>query len=507
MSLEPIGIVVAIFGIVAIALGLKAGAYILCLCAILGSAAAILLPAAGGASIQPFHFVLLFLAAAVAVRPKTMSASLSVLAYPGPGFWYALFILYSVLTALFLPRIFNGATIVYGFSGGGHHGIVVSPLAPATSNVTQAFYMLGSLVCFAIVGGYSRMGGGVTFTRALVIAGGMTIFFAIADVVTYLTNTAFLLAPIRNAGYRMLDDGDVEGFKRIVGSYTEAGAYGYFALALFSFLLILSLEGFRARLLGTITTALAITLLLCTSTTAYVATGITVLLVLAFCLVRVLRHRATSRHLLYVIGCLLVVPLLVLTAMLIPVVWDNITNLVHATMTTKLESQSGEERMRWNNQALATFFDTAGMGAGLGSTRASSFLIALLATVGLPGTILCFIFFGSLTRSVLQRPSSEGFESKIGLAALLSCISQFTAASIAAGAIDLGPIFSIMAGLAAGYSMGPRQSPAAIGRNDGRWRAMISPLPISPSTLQSTIPLTIDQSSGLAARGAEAIHV
>jgi hypothetical protein len=336
----------------------------------------------------------------------------------------------------------------------------------------------------------------------------VTIFFAIADILTYLTNTAFLLAPIRNASYRMLDDGDIEGFKRIVGSYTEAGAFGYGALALFSFLIILSLEGFRSRFLGWITMSLAIALLLCTSTTAYVATGITVLLVLGFCLARVLRHRASSRHLIFIGSCLVVVPLLVLTAMLIPVVWDSVTNLVHATMTTKLESQSGEERMRWNNQAMASFFDTSGMGAGLGSIRASSFIVALLANVGIPGTIICMLFFGSLSRSVLQREAGKEPENMIGLAALLSCISQFVAASIAAGAIDLGPIFSIMAGLATGYSLGQLPAAAAAGgRNDGRWRGALSPLPLSPSTLQSQIPFTIDRPSGLATRVPEASHV
>lgn len=509
MSLEPIGIVVALFGIATVVLGLKAGAYVLSLCAILGSAAAILLPAAGGANIQPFHFVLLFLAIAVALRPRTLTACFSSLAYPGPGFWYALFVLYGVLTAVFLPRIFDGATIVYSLTrGDGFHGIVANPLAPSASNITQAVYMLGSLACFAVVAGFSRLGGAEVFARALIIAAAACIFFAIADMLTYLTNTTFLLAPIRNASYRMLDDGDIEGFKRIVGSYTEAGAFGYGALALFSFLVILSLEGFKARFLGWITAALAVALLLCTSTTAYVASGVTILLVLGFCVARVLHHRATARHLNYIAVCVLVIPLLVMTIMLIPAVWESVSNLVHATMTTKLESQSGEERMRWNVQAMASFFDTSGMGAGVGSVRASSFIVALLANVGIPGTIICMLFFGSLSRSVLQRDPVKEPESMIGLAALLSCISQFVAASIAAGAVDLGPLFAITAGLATGYSLGPMSAPAVAGGwNGGRWRGGVPPFPLSPTTFLAQRPLTTDQPSGLSARAREASHV
>jgi hypothetical protein len=506
MSVEPIGIIVAILGIATIFLGLNLGAYVLCLSALLGSAAALLMPGLGGTSIQPFHFVLLFLAFAVALRPRTLAASFSSLSYPGPGFWYTLFIIYGVLTAFFLPRIFTGVTLVYSLARGeGMHGIVVNPLTPNASNLTQAVYMLGGLACFAIVAGISRLGGLVIFARALIVAGGVCIFFAIADMATYLTGTSFLLSPIRNANYRMLDDGDVEGFKRIVGSYTEAGAFGYAALALFSFLLILKLEGFQARFLGTITAALAVSLVLCTSTTAYLATGLTGLIVLAFCISRVLQRKASYRHLTYIAACLLALPLLVMAVMLIPSVSESVSNLIHATMTTKLESQSGEERMRWNQQAIASFFDTSGMGAGLGSIRTSSFLIALLANVGIPGTVICLFFFLSLIRFVLQRDQKEGPDGIIGLAALLSCISQFAAASIAAGAIDLGPLFGITAGLAAGFGLGPVSSLAHGGRDDRRRHGL--PWPPPNPVLQSSIAATIEAPSGLPPRTREVSRV
>lgn len=456
MSIEPIGILTAFLGIGSIVLGLNAGAYILCISALLGAAAAVLLPALGNASVQPFHFVLAFLIVGVALRPGIMTVCLRSLSYPGPGFWYAIFVLYSILTAMFLPRIFSGATVVYALARGNDiRGIVMNPLAPSTSNVTQAVYMLGSLCCFAISAGISRLGGFETFARALILTAGLCVFFAIADIATYMTGTAYLLDPIRNANYRMLDDGAIEGFKRIVGSYTEAGAFGYAALALFAFLLMLKLEGFHSRFLGWITAALAIALLLCTSTTAYVATGVTCLIVLGFCAYRVLQLRATSRHMIYVGTCVVILPLLIMAIMLIPAASDTVGNLIHATMTTKLDSQSGEERMRWNSQAMITFFDTGGLGAGLGSVRASSFVVALFANVGVLGAIIFFLFFLSLVRWTLSRRNATALEAAVGSAALLSCIAQFVASSITAGSVDLGPLFAIAAGLAAGYGLGP----------------------------------------------------
>jgi hypothetical protein len=158
----------------------------------------------------------------------------------------------------------------------------------------------------------------------------------------------------------------------------------------------------------------------------------------------------------------LALPLLIMMLMLIPSVWDSIRSLAHVTLTTKLESQSGTERMRWNALAISAFIDTNGMGAGVGSIRASSFVVALLANVGVPGTILFLIFLVSLVRSVMRQKHSQGIDGAVGLAALLSCLAQVAAASISAGAVDLGPLFAITSGLAAAYALGPLQRPASI---------------------------------------------
>ncbi len=477
MNVEPIGILVAIVGIYAMFAGLKVGAYVLCFSALLGAAAAIIITALGGASVQPAHFSLLFLSLGVLLRPKTLSAALSCLAFPGPGFWFLLFTLYSVLTAVFLPRIFEGATLVYAFARDTEmQSIIAVPISPQTGNVTQAVYMLGGLVCFAIVAGFGRLGGSPIFARALVFTGALCVFFAIADVVTYLTDSGELLAIIRNANYRMLNEGEVGDFKRIVGSFPEASAYGYTALALFAFILILNLEGFPARHTGLVAAALAISLVLCTSTTAYVAGAATVMIVLAYCFVRIWQRQATGQHFKFIATCLIVLPLLVMLTMMNSALRESFTELMQATVMTKLESDSGLERMRWNAQAFEVFLATDGMGAGLGSVRASSFVIALLASVGVLGTALFCIFFGSLTFAVLRRPNRPRVDMAVGYAALLSCVAQLLAAVISAGAIDLGLVFCISAGLACAYGAG--ELPEA-GRAHNEGALPLSALPAS----------------------------
>ena len=71
MQVELIGLIVAIMGALTVHRGLGFGLAALSLFSLLGASAALILPALGGASIQPAHLSLAFLCAALALRPKT----------------------------------------------------------------------------------------------------------------------------------------------------------------------------------------------------------------------------------------------------------------------------------------------------------------------------------------------------------------------------------------------------------------------------------------------------
>jgi hypothetical protein len=456
MKIELIGFLFAAAGVYAMFKSTRSAIYILCFSTLFGAAAALKLESVGGASIQPFHFMLVFIVAIVALRPMLLSVSFASLRYPGPGFWLLVFTLYGTLTAAFLPRLFDGATVVYSIARGSElNRIVSSPLHPASTNLTQSVYMLGNLTCFAVVTAIARLGGMALFAKALIVTAIGCLVFAVADLVTYKTGTADLLSVIRNANYRMLNDGDIAGFKRIVGSFSEAGVFGYVTLALFSFVLVLILEGYPQRYLPVLAIALLIALLLCTSTTAYVASVATFLLLLGICLVRILRRTASVRHLGFVGICGAIIPFVVMTVLLIPSVAQSIGDLLSVVLANKLETQSGEERMRWNAQALVSFLDTSGLGAGLGSIRASSFVVALLANVGIVGALLFVAFMISLIMSYMKRRGASQVEKAVGLAGLVSSMAQIFAASISAGSVDLGPLFTLTTGLAAAYALGP----------------------------------------------------
>jgi hypothetical protein len=114
---------------------------------------------------------------------------------------------------------------------------------------------------------------------------------------------------------------------------------------------------------------------------------------------------------------------------------------------SKADSQSGVERGEWNAAAYKTFLDTYGIGAGLGSARASSFILVLLSNVGVFGALLFALF---ITSVFLIRDSGDGmFEpERYGVirAAKMGVLAVIMTASISATVYDLGLMIYLLSG-------------------------------------------------------------
>lgn len=457
MTIEVIGYIVFLLGAIGIVLGARFAIAVLCLSVLFGAAAAIQLPSLGGSSIQPSHLLLFSLIACCMLRPRLIQQALASAAYPGPGFWFAGYILFSVLSAFFLPRIFQGATLVYSSARGasGVMSTIASPLSPGSSNLTQAVYLLSDLACFAVVCGLAQLGHARFLAQTLVMTAVTCFALASLDVGTFMAGHPEWLDFIRNANYTMHTAETMSGFKRIVGSYPEASAYGSAALAYFTFTLMLWLERFPSRLAGFAALSIGVTILLCTSTTAYIAGALVLSAVIAFSLSQLVAGRTTTRHAAFLSVTLFVVPAAVIGLMLIPDAWNAVNDLASLTLVDKLESQSGEERTAWNTLALTAFVETATFGGGLGTVRASSFPAALLSNIGVAGTVLFFVFLHSLlnaarSKKLPERPDRTIEDRTIGLAAIFASMAQIASATVSASGIDLGLLFSTTAGLAAG---------------------------------------------------------
>jgi hypothetical protein len=449
MQIEPIGVVALVLGCVGWFIGPAFSICVFVVSTALGAAGAIILTKFGSANIQPAHLLLGFLALGSVRKPGSLGLAAPALAFPRTGFWLLLTAVYATISAILLPRLFSGATYVFAVArseiGVGH---TLIPLAPSASNVTQTVYFWGDVACFLLFYIYgSKPELFVATVRAVLAVAALNIVFVGLDVVTYWTHTDNLLSFVRNANYRMLGDVSVLGYKRIVGSFPEASAFAYFTLGLCAFCTKLWLANVHARVTGPLALLSLAAIVFSTSSTGYVgACGLLAALSLTS-IAGILRRSVSQKTFGFVVFAPLLMAALLVGARLNQPAWREIQRMVDATVLHKLSTQSGEERSRWNAQALTNFEDTDGLGGGVGSLRASSLPVAVLGQTGVIGavTYVCF-FLGTLFGRRDQW--SEPYPAACQSAARWACFTQLLAASVAASFIDLDLPFYLFAGLA-----------------------------------------------------------
>jgi hypothetical protein len=449
MQIEAIGAIAVILGLVGWFAGQRFAVPVFVASTLLAASAALILSALGGANIQPAHLLLGFLTLSAMMSRASLRRAGTALLPPNAGFWLLLTAVYATLSAVFLPRIFTGATYVFAIARTEiGPGIISMPLAPTSGNITQAIYFLGDVICFLVFyDAASRPDGVKTVVNALIASAAINLGFAAIDIGSYWAGLSGVLDIVRNANYRMLDDATVLGFKRIVGSFPEASTFAYFTVGFFAFCTKLWIDGIRPRLTGALAALSLLALAFATSSTGYAATSGFLGLLFASSLAQVLFRRVRRSTFVLVTVLPVLVAGGVIALRLDGPLWNTVNEVVDASIFDKMESSSGIERGKWNDQALANFFDTRGLGAGDGSVRASSFPLAVLGDIGIFGALtysvfLLSVFFGRKNR--WQHPFPASCQS----AARWACLTQLIGASVAGSFIDLGLPFFIFAGLA-----------------------------------------------------------
>jgi hypothetical protein len=457
LSVELIGLIILGLGGAAI-LWSSAAAFTVMLCAsLLMAASAVFI---GGSNIQPGHLSIGLFFAAIAIRKSGLSAMLKAVSPAQPGFWLLLCLIWGVMSAFVMPRLFFEAFTVYPPDEINAFGqIIERPLVPRGSNITQTIYLFGNMLAFAAAAAFARNHDAMrSVAVAVLIAGMMNLFFALLDVVTHEIGMTHLLSFIRNATYAQGFAHEVFGMKRITGSYPEASTYAYVTTGLFAFLLRLWRGGIDLPFLLPVTGALFVTLLLSTSTTAYVALAAYLCAVYGRQLTGSdrtlpLTRKGTSRQ-----GALIsLLPFAVFAVVTVialkPDLLDPVNEFFTEGVANKLQSQSGMERSRWNAGGVEALVNTFGLGAGMGSVRASSLVISLLANLGLLGSAFFFIFMARVFTYDTMKPRLAGplaESQQIAAAARSGAFAIFIALTISGTMPDPGIQFSVFAGVASG---------------------------------------------------------
>ncbi len=425
----------------------------------LGAAAAINLPAVGGASILVVDFAALTMFGLVVLHQGGAGLIAGSMRFGQPGFWLLLLTVFASFATLMFPAVFAGQTEVFSLSRKTNEfGIISIPLRPTTGNLTQLFRLiLGVAIFYATATVFRIRPDGRMVVMAVAVATAINAALGWLDVATFAIGLPEILDPIRSANYAILYDIRMAGLKRMIGGFPEASSFGYFSLGLFGFWFQYWLDTPKSRLVVVMLVLTAIAVLRSTSSASYVAMALYLVTILLLWLAANLRRQIDRRGLAIVIAGVLVAWVFGIALFASYEYVAPVQQFLDRALFNKLEGSSGVERLSWNAQAFRNFLDTGGMGAGLGSVRASSWIMATLASLGALGSALFALFIISVMASGLKMSRvahAPAGEIAVVRALQSACIALLISASLTGATPDLGVYFFAFAGLAAGLSRG-----------------------------------------------------
>lgn len=416
---------------------------------VFGAAAAVQLPALGGASLPPSHLAFGLLAAKFATDRRWWPALVRAGEVEAPLVFFAAV---TAIGAFVLPRIFAGALFVVGMRPLMVGGVIVpEALGPSSANITQLFYVVASAL--AAVAAYAVARGeelSRPVSRMMVALGVLQIVFGAVDQLAYYAHAGDVLEPLKNANYaQVAPQLFSSGVKRISGSFPEPSSYATFGFPVAVFLTEWWMRRPRAPWAGATALGVVLMLVLCTSSTGYVGLGLYGA-VLALRAVRGPARGFRLRKALVLLALALAGAVVLLGLILaLPAVATDSAEILRSMTVGKLSSSSADERLGWARQGWDAFGVSHGLGVGVGSFRSSSLVTAL---VGSTGVIGCGLLLLQLVR--IAAPRGAAHPDDDGAAEAFTAASQYTALFslvplAAAGATpDPGLLFGLFGGFA-----------------------------------------------------------
>lgn len=420
--------------------------------------------ATGGLTLTPAPVVALLFVGRALVARRGAERFLSDALRPRRMLLLALYWAVAVVVTLFMPRILAGRVLVVPVRAAWMGPV---PLWPSAQNLSQLGYLTVSVLLAVAFAGWlgdparrQRALGALCLGAAVAVATGLLDFAS-----RHLPLEA-VLAPFRTASYALLVSDQVLGGKRVVGLMPEASSYGLLCLGFLSLLAFfrreIAGERLRRRGVPVLSGLLVVCIWLSTSSAAYVGLGV---LVLALGLdwgwrAAALPRGAPGRRGLAAgaraAGGALALGMLVVV--FAPGVTEAVLAQVDAMVVRKSESSSFAERRAWNATSWQALAGSAGLGVGVGSSRASSALVAVLSSTGVVGAGL-YLGFVAQTLRRRARPGDAGGAALLG--ALRWALLAPVAVELMIGtSADFGPFLAFLFGLSAGVAGAPERRAA-----------------------------------------------
>ena len=408
-----------------------------------------------GFGLPPVNMFALFFCLRAVLLPYGTAVAVSSLRPPKAGFYLAMLVVLGVISAVFFPRIMQGATFIIFADRGleSQDTLLMRPLSGGSGNITQTFYLLEALAVFTAAHVYARYVAAEVLLRAFLFLALLNLAFAAFDVISDALGASYLMAPFRSGGYSILSQQVVGGIRRIIGSFPEPSSFASFSFQMFagSFIMWHMSFGGRTMLLAMIANLML--LIVSTSTTGYVALAVITLMFLSWLLYSFFARGWLRRSGIAMFG-IAFVGLAAAGFYAFELVPTAVSTVLGETLN-KNDSVSAIERGAMNNQAWSNFTDTYGLGAGLGSARASSFFFVMLSNLGVVGAFLFLIFTAQLL--LAGRPADRNSD-RASILAKSQVVSILICACISGGVFDLGTQFYFWAGIVSALAIAARRS-------------------------------------------------
>jgi hypothetical protein len=365
-----------------------------------GATAAATIPALGNASPLIYTLFGFLLVLQAASQPHFFAKISFSVATSFSSFVAIVLAFWAVASAIILPRLFIGEFPAFVPVDG---VVLELPLAPVGGNITQTAYLLLGVASFfslrILLFDFSAFRDVRKALFAYVIVHAV---FGLFDLSCKVLGTDDWLLSIKTASYALLDDDQVDGFARIVGTYSEASSFAINSLACVSF----SYTYWRctgSKTAFVLTLLITFLLLRSTSTTAYVGLTLLSLFAVGGIALRLVIRSFGSKELILLVIWLSLITCLLCIYLADEHTFDAFQGMLRQTLLEKRYSSSAEERYHFNTTNLQTFIDTYGLGIGMGSSRSSSWFISVLTQLGIFGALLfgvliAGIFFGTTSR-------------------------------------------------------------------------------------------------------------
>ena len=313
------------------------------------------------------------------------------------------FVSFSMISALVLTFVFRGYVQVYPLTTG-LSADDLRTLGFNSGHFTQTVYLVvNALFAWAIANTVATQGLQWQASRAYALTTTFIVIMGLYQLVAYYGGLPYPYEVINNnPGYTQNYFQQVLDVKRFSSVFTEPSAAAHWLSGFIPFAFVAWLKGLHGRWIMYLGVACLGCLIVATSATGYAVLGIFVAWLAWKSITWLSTSQAISKRSFALAGAISGLMLLGLLLIWRAGLFELVESVANQTVVTKVASASAAKRISGDAHAISVLWQTLGLGAGWGSNRASSQLMRVISTVGLPGlAILCW--FGSRLYTQHQR--------------------------------------------------------------------------------------------------------